>query len=104
MKFIKERNTYIFIAAVICLTAVDVILWKQLSLVRKLVTVFAMLAAAAITSIVQLNAHGMVSDGGYVAGAVLMIFSFICMDMVIILGFGKKPSEIIGSVRSQNNK
>lgn len=201
MKFIKEKNTYIFLIAVICLTAVDAIMWKQLSLVRKLVTVFAvlaaaheieekiwpggffelmlnkfgikkeetdlgratlvvsiywllllalpyifeqytwllavtialsffeafihtagiaihrmkkpytpglvtawLLAAAAITAIIQLNAHRMVNTGGYVAGTVLMILSFICMDIVIISGLGKKPSEIMDSVRRQKNK
>lgn len=201
MKFIKEKNTYIFIAAVICLVAVDVIMWKQLSLVRRLVTVFAMLAAAheieekiwpggffelmlkkfglkkeevdlgratlavsiywlllltlpyifdqyawllvitialsffeafihtagivihhmkkpytpglvtawllavvAVIAIVQLNARSMVSIGGYVTGTVLMVLSFICMDIVIISGLGKKLSEIMGSVRSRENK
>ena len=46
MRFIKEKNTYVFIAIVVCLTVVDIILWKQLSFIRKLVTIFAVLAAA----------------------------------------------------------
>lgn len=201
MKFIKEKNTYIFIIAVICLTVIDAVIWRQLSLVRKLATVFAVLAAAheieekiwpggffelmlikfgmkkeetdlgratlavsiywlllialpyifdqyawllvitialsffeafihttgiaihrmkkpytpglvtawllavvAIIAVVQLNAYGMVSAGGYVAGTILMILSFICLDMVIISGFEKKISEIMGSVRSRENK
>lgn len=201
MKFIKEKNTYIFLVMVICFTAVDVIMWKQLSLVRKFVTVFAVLAAtheieekiwpggffelmlkkfgikkeetdlgratltvsiywllllalpyifdqcawllvitialsffeafihtagiaihhmkkpytpglvtawllaiAAIIAIIQLNAHSMVSIGGYVAGTVLMILSFICMDIVVISGLGKRFSDIINNVRGQKNK
>ena len=198
MKFIKEKNTYIFIIAVICFTVVDAIIWKQLSLVRKLVTVFAVLAAAheieekifpggffelmlkkfglkkeevdlgratlavsiywmlllalpyifdqyawllvvaialsffeafihtagivihhmkkpytpglvtawllaivAVIAIVQLNIHSMVSIGEYVVGTMLMIISFICMDIVIVLGFKKKLSDIINNVRGQ---
>ena len=201
MKFIKEKNTYIFLVVVICLTIVDVIMWKQLSLERKLVTVFAVLAAAheieekiwpggffelmikkfglkkeevdlgratltvsvywlvllalpyifdqyawllvitialsffeafvhtagivihhmkkpytpglvtawllaivAVIAIVRLNAHSLLSIGGYVAGTVLMILSFICMDIVIILGFKNKFSDIINNIRGQKNK
>lgn len=198
MKFIKEKNTYIFIAIVICLTVVDIIFWNRLSLVRKMVTIFAVLAAAheieekiwpggffdlmlkkfgmkkeeidlgratsavsvywllllavpyifeqyawllvvtialsffeafihtagiaihhmkkpytpglvtawllavfAVIAIIKLNANNMVSMGGYVAGTVIMLVSFICLDMVIILGFGDKRKDIFNMIRSQ---
>lgn len=198
MKFIKEKSTYLFLAVVICFAIVDIILWNQLSLVRKLVTIFAVLAAAheieekiwpggffdlmlgkfgikkedmdlgratsavsvywllllaipyifdqhpwllvstialsffeafihtagiaihhmkkpytpglvtawllavvAVISIVQLNAGHMVSAGGYVAGTVIMVATFICLDIFIISGLGKKPKELIKMVRGQ---
>ena len=46
MKWFKKNNTYIFIAGVIYLTMIGIALWKQRSLIRKLVTAFAVLAAA----------------------------------------------------------
>ena len=46
MKWIKKNNTYFFISGVICLTIIDIALWNQLPLIRKLVTDFAVLAAA----------------------------------------------------------
>ncbi len=46
MKFVKEKNTYIFIFLVVCLTVADAVFWARLSPVRQLVTVFAVLAAA----------------------------------------------------------
>lgn len=198
MKWIKENNTYIFIAGVICLTIIDIALWGQLSLIRKLVTVFAVLAAAheieekiwpggffdlmlnkfgmkkdevdlgratsavsvywllllalpyifdthawllvitialsffeafihtagiamhhmkkpytpglltawllavmAVISIVLLNRGHLVSAGGYAAGIVLMIVSFLCLDIIIISGLGKTPADIVSAVRKQ---
>lgn len=201
MKFIKEKNTYIFIAIVVCLTVVDIIMWRQLSLVRKLVTVFAVLAAAheieekiwpggffdlmlkkfgmekeeidlgratsavsvywllllilpyifdqyawllvitivlsffeafihtagiaihhmkkpytpglvtawllaiaAVITTIQFSAKDMVSAGGYVAGTVIMIVSFICLDIFIISGFGEKRKDILNMIRRQKDK
>ena len=45
MAFIKKNNTWIFIAIVVLLVVVDACLWKQLSLIRRIVTVFAVFAA-----------------------------------------------------------
>ena len=44
MIFIKKNNTWIFIASVVLLVAVDACLWKNLSLIRKIITVFAVFA------------------------------------------------------------
>ena len=60
-----------------------------------------LLAIAAVFAIVQLNANGLVSAGGYVAGSVIMLVSYICLDLFIILGFGEKRKDIFNMIRSQ---
>ena len=45
MSFIKKYNTWIFITIVAVLTIADIIFWNSLSLTRKIITVFAVLAA-----------------------------------------------------------
>ena len=45
MEFIKKYNTHFFILIVIVLTIVDMIYWNQLSITRKLVNIFAIVAA-----------------------------------------------------------
>lgn len=45
MAFIKKNNTWIFIGIVLLLTLLDLIFWGRLSLVRKLVNLFAIFAA-----------------------------------------------------------
>lgn len=55
----------------------------------------------AVFSIVLLNKDHLVSAGGYAVGTVLMIVSFLCMDIVIVLGLGKAPAEIVKAVRNQ---
>lgn len=45
MAFLKKYNTYVFITLVITLAVADMILWKRLSVVRRLATGFALLAA-----------------------------------------------------------
>ncbi len=45
MTFIKKNNTWIFIGIVVVLTICDLIFWGRLSLVRKLVNLFAIFAA-----------------------------------------------------------
>lgn len=45
MVFLKKYNTQIFIMIVVVLVIVDALHWGQLSLIRKLVTVFAVVAA-----------------------------------------------------------
>lgn len=198
MSWIKKNNTYLFIAAVVCLTAVDLVLWDSLSVVRKLVTGFALLAAAheieekiwpggffelmlgkfgmkkeevdlgratsavsvywiillalpyifdshpwllamtialsffeafihtagiflhhmkkpytpglvtawflaalSVTAIILLKKYAPVSGGGYAAGAALMAAGFICLDVFIISGLGKKPAELIKTMRGK---
>lgn len=197
MKWIKRNNTYILIGIAVCLAAVDALLWEQLSLVRRLVTVFAvlaaaheveekiwpggffdlmlnkfgvkkeevdldrstmavsvywiillglpyifdrqewllvmvialpffealihtagiaihhmrrpytpglvtawLLAAAAAVSVALLQGDGLVSAGGYAAGTLLMVVSFLCLELFILAGFGEKRREIFRRLRS----
>lgn len=198
MGFVKKNNTYFFIAIVAILVIADVFLWNRLSLTRKLITIFAVIAALheieekvwpggfyelmlkkfgmkkeevdvnrgalvvsiywiiilgaayifdsqvfllAITialsffeafihtvgikihhlkkpytpglvtalcmasvgvfSVITLNRTGMAMGTDYVLGAALWLLSFICMDIVIITGFGKSIPDLIKSVRNQ---
>ena len=198
MGFVKKNNTYIFIAIVAILVIFDAFLWNRLSLTRKLITFFAVIAALheieekvwpggfyelmlkkfgmkkeevdidrgtlvvsiywiiilgaayifdsqvfllAITialsffeafihtagikihhlkkpytpglvtawcmaavgvfSVIALNRTGMAIGTDYALGVALWLLSFICMDIVIITGFGKSIPDLIKSVRNQ---
>ena len=45
MAFVKKYNTYVFIALVAVLVIADAIVWNSLSLTRKIITIFAVVAA-----------------------------------------------------------
>ena len=60
-----------------------------------------LLAAMAVISIVLLNRDHLVNAGCYAVGTILMIDSFLCMDIVIFWGLGKAPAEIVKAVRKQ---
>ena len=61
-----------------------------------------LLAIAAVFAIVQLNANGLVSAGGYAVGTLLMIVSFLCMDIFIVLE--KHLLKLSKQFASRNNK
>jgi hypothetical protein len=65
-----------------------------------LVTAWCM-AAVGVVAVITLNRTGMAAAKDYVLGAVFWLLSFVCMDIVIISGFGKSFSDLINSVRKQ---
>ena len=68
-----------------------------------LVTAWCM-AAVGVVAVITLNRTGMAAAKDYVLGAVFWLLSFVCMDIVIIAGFGKSPAEILATVKGQRQK
>ena len=59
------------------------------------------LAVVSIFAVRALNGAGLASRKDYLLGAVLWLLSFICMDVIIISGFGKTLPEIIATVKKK---
>lgn len=59
------------------------------------------LAVVGICAVKSLNGAGLTSGKDYLIGAILWLLSFICMDAVIISGFGKTLPELIAAVRKK---
>lgn len=63
-----------------------------------------LLAAAAVAAVGRLNAGGLIGLGGYIAGALLMVGSFLCLEGVILLSLGDKRKVILRTLRSRMGK
>ena len=197
LQWIKRRGTWLFVIFAVCFAAVNLALWGQLSLVRRFVTIFALLAAAheveekvwpggffelmlrkfgirkeevdlerasaavsvywllllllpyyldryawllvipitlsffeafihtagvwihhmprpytpglvtawllavaAVAASGALRAEGRVGAGGWMAGVLAMVVSFLGLDLFIVAGFGEKRKEIAAKIRA----
>ena len=63
-----------------------------------------LLAAMAVISIVLLNRDHLVNAGCYAVGTILMIVSFLCMDIVIFGAWEKHPLKLSKQFVSRKNK
>ena len=104
MAFVKKYNTYTlsFFEAFIHTVGIKIHrLTKPYT--PGLVTAWCM-AAVGVVAVITLNRTGMAAAKDYVLGAVFWLLSFVCMDIVIIAGFGKSPAEILATVKGQRQK
>lgn len=59
-----------------------------------------LLAVAAVAAIGALRAEGRVGAGGWMAGVLAMVVSFLGLDLFIVAGFGEKRKEIAAKIRA----